>query len=163
MIFKKKKKPSPFKPLVDALKLELGCEEKPYSFFYDLTYENGKGFGACALFEGKLYFRESGKEDTKIIDLKDIGEIRFVENWGCVSLESSNEDGDFELCRAEMHYAPIFRAAAKKLEAARKGENIKDPEINRCPKCGRPFSRGMTSCVKCIDKKRLFARLIPYM
>lgn len=163
MIFKKKQKPSPFKPLVEALKSELGCKEKPYNFFYDLTYENGKGFGVCALFEDKLYFRESGKDETRVVELKDLGEIRFVENWGCVALESSNADGDIELCRAEMHYSPIFRAAAKKLEAARKGENIRDPEINRCPKCGKPFPRGMTSCVKCTDKKILFARLLPYM
>lgn len=163
MIFKKKKEPSPFKPLVEALKSELGCKEKPYNFFYDLTYENGKGFGVCALFEGKLYFRESENDETRVIDLSELGEIRFVENWGCVSLESSNSEGDLELCRAEMHYSPIFRAAAKKLEAARKGENIEDPVINRCPKCGKPFPRGMTSCIKCTDKKRLFARLIPYM
>ncbi len=162
-MFKKKQKPSPFKPLVEALKSEIGSDKKPYNFCYDLTGENGKGFGVCALFEDKLYFREDFSEETRIIALSDLGEIRFVENWGCVSLESENSDGEIELCRAEMHFAPFFRAAAKKLEAVRKGENIPDPVINRCPKCGQPFPRGMTSCVKCTDKKRLFARLLPYM
>ena len=162
-LFKKKEKPSPFKPLVEALKNEIGCDVKPYNFSYDLTYDNGKGFGVCALFEGKLYFRESGCDKTRIIELSSLGEIRFVENWGCVSLESSNSDGDFELCRAEMHHSSIFRAAAKKLEAARKGEDIPDPPVTKCPKCGKPFPRGMTSCVKCTDKRKLFSRLIPYM
>ncbi len=161
-LFKKKQKPSPFKPLVDALKKEIGCDEKVYNFFYDLDRQNGKAFGVCALFEDKLYFRESTSEETKIIELSSIGEIRFVENWGCVSLESSNDDGDFELCRAEMHFSPIFRAAAKKLDAARKGENISDPKINRCEKCGKPFRRGMTTCVNCLDKKKLYSRLLPY-
>ncbi len=162
-IFKKKQKPSPFAPVIEALKKELGTDQKPYTFNYDLSFENGKAFGVCALFEGKLYFREKDKDETRILPLSELGEIRFVENWGCVSLESSNEDGDFELCRAEMHLAPIFRAAAQKLEAERKGETIPDPEVPKCKKCGKPFRRGMTTCVKCTDKKKLFARLIPYM
>ncbi len=162
-IFKKKAKPNPFASVTAELKRELATEEKPYTFIYDLSFTNEKAVGVCALFEDKLYFREEGVEETRIVDLKTLGEIKFVQLWGCIALESSNGDGDYELCRADMKHSAIFRAAARKLEAARKGESIPDPKIPRCPKCGKPYARGMTTCVRCTDKKKLFGRLLPYM
>ncbi len=161
-LFKRKTPPSPFNEVLKELKKSVS-EEKPYIFNYDLSFNNGKTVGVCALSEGKLYFREGKDGETRVIELSTLGEIRFVQLWGCVALESSNEQGDIELCRAEMRLATVFRAAARKLEGARKGEDIPDPKIDRCPKCGRPYPRGRTSCEKCIDKRKLFGRLIPYM
>ncbi len=137
-------------------------DEKRYIFHYDLSFDNQKTVGVCALAGEKLYFKEKDKE-TVIIDLKSLKEIRFIQLWGCIALESSNEEGDLELCRADMRFATVFRAAAKKLEAARKDENIPDPKIDRCPKCGRSYPRGSSVCEKCVDKKKLFKRLLPYM
>ncbi len=160
---KKASEPIALKTLRDELKKELGTEEKVYIFPYDLSFDNKKAFGVCALFDGKLYFREENKSETKIFELSTLGEIRFVQNWGCVSIESSDENGDIELCRAEMSLCQIFRNAVKKLEAARNGEDIPEPKLNKCPKCGKPFKRGMTSCLDCTDKKKLFRRLVPYL
>ncbi len=160
---KRAKKPTPFDVLRNDLKKELGNDEKLHIFPYDLSFENKRAFGVCALSDGKLFFREEGKDETRVIELSSLGEIRFVQNWGCVSLESSDENGDLELCRAEMSLSQIFRIAARKLEAARKGEEIPEPKQNKCKKCGRPFKRGMTTCIDCTDKKKLFSRLLPYV
>ncbi len=160
---KRNKKKSPSSSVIEALKKELGAEERDYVLPFDLSFENKKSFGACVLRDDTLYIRESADGDTKRIELSELSEIRFVQHWGCVSLETSNPDGELELCRAEMHLAPQFRAAARKLECRRRGEDVPDPKIPRCEKCGRPYPKGMTSCVHCADKKKLFARLIPYM
>lgn len=150
-----------FAPPESAARADCG-DEKPYILRYDLGFGKVGGIGVCALFGGALNVYLGG-ERVKVWELAALGEIKFVQNWGCVSLESSDENGDIELCRASMEHAAEFRAASRKFEAARQGKDIPDPEIPRCPKCGRPYRRGMTSCLECTDKKRLFARLLPYV
>ncbi|MBR0230786.1 MAG: ABC transporter ATP-binding protein [Clostridia bacterium] len=152
---------SAFAPPESAARADCG-DEKPYILRYDLGFGKVGGIGVCALFGGALNVYLGG-ERVKVWELAALGEIKFVQNWGCVSLESSDENGDIELCRASMEHAAEFRAASRKFEAARQGKDIPDPEIPRCPKCGRPYRRGMTSCLECTDKKRLFARLLPYV
>ena len=162
MIIKKKKTASPFIGVNKAVNKAIGTNEKPYILNYDLSFRNQKVLGACAISGGKLCFCEEGMDEPRIIELSSLGEIRFVQNWGCVSLEADTENGEIELCRAEMRHSNAFRAAAKKLEAERNGKPSPEPKIHACPKCGKPFPRGRNSCDKCIDKGRLFARLIPY-
>lgn len=137
-------------------------DEKNYIFHYNLAFDNSESAGVCALNGNTLYFKQDGC-DLKAVEISTLKEIRFVQLWGCVALESENENGEAELCRADMRFATVFRAAAKKLEAARKGESIPDPKIDRCPKCGRTYPRGSNVCEKCVDKKKLYARLLPYM
>ncbi len=161
---RKKQDPKAAEYRAVAAELKKACgNEKPYIFPYDLSFANKQVVGACALSDGKLYFRDSESSEIRIIELSTLGEIRFVKNWGCVSLEASTEDGDIELCRCDMRKESLLRAASKKLEAARQGREIPDPKIDRCEKCGKPFARGSSVCRHCIDKKRLFARLLPYM
>ncbi len=160
-LFRKKPKPSPFETVRKQLLSAVG-EEKPYTFNFNLAFDNRKTVGVCALSQGKLFMLEEGKE-LKTLELSSLTEIKFVSLWGCVSLEAADASGEKELCRADMKFATLFRAAAKKLEGARKGENIPDPKIPACEKCGKPFARGRTTCEKCVDKKKLFKRLLPYM
>ena len=142
---------------------ELCGEEKPYILRFDLGARgDAPGLGVCALFGGKIAVLREGC-DPVIYPLETLGEIRFVKNWGCVSLETSDGDGDIELCRADMQYAAEFRAASRKFDSARIGIDIPDPEIRRCPKCGKPYRPGMSTCLNCVEKKRLFARMIPYL
>lgn len=161
-----KKKQSPEKALLTATIAELKTasgNEKAYTFPYDLSFDNKQVVGACALSEGKLYLKDDKNTEIRIIPLDTLGEIRFVKNWGCVSLEADSDDGGIELCRSEMRMESMLRAAAKKLEAARQGKEIPNLFIPRCPKCGKPYARGSSTCRHCLDKKRLYARLIPYM
>ncbi len=160
-LFRKKKKPDAFE-LLKAELLKSVQEEKPYTFNFNLAFDNKKTVGVCALSNDKLYMLEEGGE-LKTIELSSFGEIKFVSLWGCVSLEATSASGESELCRADMKLATAFRAAAKKLEGARKGEQVLDPKIPSCEKCGKPFARGRTTCEKCVDKKKLFKRLLPYM
>ena len=160
-IFKRKQPPSPFGAVYKELKTQI-AEEKPYTFNFDLDFGNKKTNGVCILSDGKIFIRNDSENETKIIELSTLGEIKFVQLWGCIALETNDENGDLELCRAEMRMSSVFRAAARKLEGARKGEEVPDPKIDCCPKCGKPYARGRTTCEKCIDKKKLFARLIPY-
>jgi len=161
-IFRRKQKPNPFETVGNEI-LKSVNDEKPYIFNFDLSYSNQKTVGVCVMSNGCLYLREEGDSETRKIELSKLGEIRFVQLWGCIALETSDENGDYELCRAEMRMAQVFRAAARKLEGARNGEDIPDPKIERCPKCGKPYARGRTSCEKCVDKRKLFKRLLPYM
>ncbi|MBO5914885.1 MAG: hypothetical protein J6Q72_06015 [Clostridia bacterium] len=50
-LFRKKPKPDPFKKVKDEL-LKSVPEEKPYTFNYNLTFENRRTVGVCALSEG---------------------------------------------------------------------------------------------------------------
>lgn len=150
-----------FSPQRELVTADTGLE-KPYILSYNLSFENKEVCGALALGEDKLFIRENESE-PRIITLSALGEIRFVQQWGCVSLETSDENGDLELCRADMRFSAFFRAAARKLEAARQGKDIPDPAVPRCPKCGKPFPPGRTICQKCTDKRKLFGRLVPYM
>lgn len=160
--FRKKQPPDHFALIKEKLLKSVGGE-KPYTFNFNLGYTNEKLHGVCAVDNGKLYMLTDSNDEPKITELSTLGEIRFVQLWGCVALESSTNSGDIELCRAEMKLSSVLRAAATKLEAERKGEKVKDPKIERCPKCNKPFAPGRTSCEKCIDKKKLYSRLLPYM
>ena len=161
-IFRKKQPPSRYDELRAEIMKEIS-EEKPFCFNFDLDFNNIAAAGVCLLSDGALYLRTENDTQTKKILLSELGEIKFTQLWGCVSLETSNEKGDYELCRANMRFSQVFRAAAKKLEGTRKGLEVPEPKIDRCPKCKKPFPRGMNSCPKCVDKKKLFARLLPYM
>ncbi len=161
-----KKKQNPAKAVFQAAVAELKTasgNEKAYIFPYDLTFDNKQAVGACALSEGKLYLKDTENSEIRVIPLDTLGEIKFVKNWGCVSLEADTDDGGIEICRCEMRMESALRAASKKLEAARQGRDIPDPFIPRCPKCGKPYARGSSVCRHCVDKKGLYARLIPYM
>ncbi len=142
---------------------KLATAEKPYIFNYNLSFDNAEVLGGCALDGDRLILVTDVDAEPKIITLDRLGEIRFVQNWGCISLETTLDGVDYELCRADMKHTNIFRAAAQKLDAAREGRVISDPKIPRCEKCGKPFPKGRTTCQDCVDKKRLFMRLIPYM
>ncbi len=160
------KKENPQKAVARAIKEKLiaACKnEKAYIFPYDLTFDNKQAVGLCALSEGKLYFLDTGSEEIREYLLSDMGEIRFVKNWGCASLETEIEGEDVELCRCEMRMENFLRAASKKLEAARNGRDIPNPRIPRCPKCGRPYIKGSTVCRHCLNKTQMFKRLLPYM
>ncbi len=162
MIFRKKKKPDPFLQVNEEIKKRIGKDGKFHIFNYDLSFDNSPIRGACALVEGKLCLLDGIEEKERWVSLDDLGEIRYVQNWGCASIESSDKNGDLELCRGEMRQSEVFRNAVRRLEAARKGEKLVLPKVARCPKCGKPFPKGRTSCERCIDKRHLFARLLPY-
>ena len=161
-LFPKKQKPNRVDELKNQLLKSVNAE-KPYTFSFNLAFNNARCLGVCAMADGRLYFLRDGETEVKEYSLGDFTEVKFISLWGCVSLEAATPDGDLELCRADMKFASAFRAAARKIEGARKGEDIPDPKIASCPKCGKPFARGRTSCEKCVDKKKLFGRLLPYM
>ena len=99
-LFRKKPKPDPFAKVKDEL-LKSVTEEKPYTFNYNLTFANRRTVGVCALSGDKLYMLEEGGE-VKAVELSKLSEVKFVSLWGCVALETVNEDGEAELCRADM-------------------------------------------------------------
>lgn len=138
-------------------------DEKPYILLFNLGWDNSRVNGALAVSGKTVYICGGDGSEVKSFDLSRSGEIRFVRNWGCVSIEASDENGETELCRADMSRAEYFRAAARKLEAARNDENIPDPVVPCCPICGRPYEKGRTTCSRCTGKAKLFARLLPFL
>ncbi len=174
MKMKKKQKPNEAELLNNALKAFIG-DEKAYIFNYNLDFENRNCYGACALSENVLYFYEEAKaekapesfeikaEKLRKYPLNTLSEIRFVSNWGCVSLETEEKGNSMELCRGDMKCSQMLRTAVGKLENERKGETPPDPKVAKCEKCGKPFPKGRTTCDKCVSKKGLYKRLLYYM
>lgn len=158
---KKKTIVSPFLAITNALKAELGENSKPYIINYNLSFSNQKTVGIVALHDGKLYKKE-GEGDTIIFDLSALCNIRFVQNWGCASIEANLDGQDIELCRGDMACSEPFRCAIKFFEAIQKGEKPQEKTVEKCPKCGKPFPKGSKVCDKCASKKQLFLRLVPY-
>ncbi len=132
-----------------------------YTFAYDLSYTNKTVTGGCAVYDGRLYIAQNG-EEVRVIDLTSFDEIRFISNWGCVSIEATADGEDTELVRAEMRLATQLRAAARVLDAEREGRRYTRPSIPCCPICGRAFEKGRTSCRHCTSKAKLFGRLAQY-
>ena len=154
---RKKEKPSPFDIVKKQLLTELGEDTQPYIFNYDLSYTNEKVVGVCALFEGKLYFKEENRE-TKTLSLDEFQEIYFVNNWGCVSVEGKTESGEIEICRCTMKLSDQLRYAVKELDSAvKKSEKTVETNDGK-PKSDNP--RGKKPPQK--GGYKLFARLIPY-
>ncbi len=163
---KKKEKPCPFEPVKTELLKELGGNSQPYTFNYDLSYNNEKVLGVCALFEKKLYLKEKDNPETRVIDLESINEISFVNNWGCVSVEAKTETDEIEICRAEMKLSNQIRAAVKEMENARKGEqgdgSKKEHVPEHPPHHHGPHGQKPHGHKPDVSKTKLFSRLIPY-
>ena len=69
-------------------------DEKPYILLFNLGWDNSRVNGALAVSGKTVYICGGDGSEVKSFDLSRSGEIRFVRNWGCVSIEASDENGE---------------------------------------------------------------------
>lgn len=114
---------------------------------------------------------EDGKK-TFELPLSDVSEFRFEAGIGCcfmlyVTGKNKSDPADIGeehlICRADMAYARVYAAVAKRLNQYLEGKPFdysyeKDLDIY-CPKCGRPYRPGSRICDHCVEKKEYLKRL----
>ena len=79
------------------------------------------------------------------------------------SLELKKDTGDIEVCRFSMEQMPKHAAVCKELNKIIKGEpaDFSNSEAERrCPKCGRILPEGTKICIRCVNKRDTFAKLV---
>ena len=104
---------------------------------------------------------------VEVFNISDYESFEVRRNVGNVSLEAVSADYNktVELCRSDMSLANLIIDASRSLNAML--DNLGNPDFNAvfepdtrvCPKCHRPFKKGMTVCSHCAKTKSMFTRL----
>lgn len=157
-------------------------ENVDFEFSFNLSHSNTFILGAAAIAEGFIYIAKNditnrgiddrgiddrgianrGKEEITKISIKETDEFRYISNVGCASIEYTKNGEDYELCRSDMRNAISMQIAVKKMMAIREGRSAGTNDLTVCKKCGKELKPGTSICISCIDKKRMFLRLLPY-
>lgn len=163
-----KQKESQYQTLLRGItkRFEELCPGCDYGFRYTLDTNSNPIFGYGAYRDGTIYMLDSVEAELRSVRLDTFSEIRCQLNFGCVSLEVVTEKGDVELCRAEMSCMLSLQAIAKRVTLIKEGrrpDTAKDITEHTCSTCGKPYPRGSTVCVNCVDKKNLIKKVIPFL
>ncbi|MBQ7897882.1 MAG: ABC transporter ATP-binding protein [Clostridia bacterium] len=161
--------------LFDALKERIGENEILFKFNYNLDSENRTRLGVLAVTKEYIFScheAEDNEEKSPAVltayKIKDYKSFVARRNVGSVSLEGIGEDENdsVELCRSDMSLANLIIDASRSLNSML--DNLDDPDFKVtfspdtrvCPKCHRPFKKGMTVCYYCADTGSMFKRLL---
>lgn len=143
-------------------------EEIISAFEYDLDLNGKECKGLLVFAKGALYTFDS---EERCVYFKDVKEFSYRAMVGCAEIAYTDiSGGERVLCRSTMKHHDILSIYVKRFERYREtGDFTPDGEMELyriCPKCGKPFRRGMSICVDCTDKKstvkRLAAFALPY-
>ncbi len=108
-----------------------------------------------------IYIKD--EENFTAYSISECKEFKSEVMVGQGSLEIIKDGGDIEVCRFSMDYMAKHSAVCKELNKAIKGESAdfsnSDPE-RRCEKCGRILPEGTRVCIKCINKRDIFKKLV---
>ena len=104
-------------------------------------------------------------EQVGTVDFSDVQEFLLRGETGSVSLEYKDAEGHFRiLCRGTMEHRNLFAEAVRLLNLYKKNgdfpENLKADGNLKCPKCGAKLQQADGICMKCVDKKKIFARFV---
>lgn len=138
----------------------LGDAKILYSAPYDLNLL-GKIVDGWIIITKNRYIRiENGEliEDTNIMEGKDYKLVNAVGS-GMIEVEMKGETRI--ILRFSMEHLPRYTYIAKILDTLSKDEEVKivsDDIENKCPKCGRMYSRGSRVCPKCMNRKVILKR-----
>lgn len=150
-------------PEIKAVKDELAaaCGDKKAVFACTLD-EKGRIFAAAAYTDGYLWHKALGDNETKL-SLTGIKNVRYVNSVGCCSIEyTTSDDTEHEFCRSDMSSSKAMMRASSLANAfINKTEVQEEPETN-CPKCGKQYPRGSHICPHCVNKRKLYSRIIPF-
>lgn len=160
--------------VADALKERLDAPEILFKFNFNLDSSNRSRLGVLAVTKDRI-FRAIESDDSEekspvtveVFKISDFTSFVARRNVGSVSLEaiSENDDSALELCRSDMSLANLIIDASRSLNSMLDNKDNPDFEVkyepdNRvCPKCHRPFKKGMTVCSHCTKTGSMFLRL----
>ena len=139
------------------------------AFSHDID-ENGElADGAVMITEKYVISFIGGKQVSKYA-ISDCEKFDYRMLVGACELTATDKEGEHLICRASASNSEIIAKNAHRLQMYKEtGKYTPDSELKLvkiCPKCGRELKGRVTVCVKCADKKSMFARLfkmsLPY-
>ena len=176
MPFKKKKKQNPIAlALKEKMMTVIGEEIPIYNFRFDLTHDNKKIFGLCAMTKEYFLVAKTEKKDAEVFlevyKIQELYDVQYTKLYGTITIEYRNGDGDLcEICRATSRYAEELMDGADFLYDLNKKLEVVVPEKRKskvCPKCGRAYRRGSNTCLHCGGAKKILSHMIklakPYL
>lgn len=172
MIFKKKNKAflrdkKITEKLKEKIKTVIGEEIPYFNFRFDLDSENNRIYGLCAITKTLLLCAKTKNEYDEITldtyDITELCDVQYTKFYGCTALEYISDGEYYEICRCSqkhedslMHGADILFDLYNKKQA-----ELPDPGKKRtCPKCGRPYRRGSSTCLHCGGAKKIVGHMI---
>ncbi len=176
MLFKKKNKQNAVAfALKEKIKTVIGEEIPIFNFRFDLTRDNKKVFGLCAMTKECFLVAVTEKKDAEIelrrFGIEELSGVQYTKLYGIITLEYRNSQGELcELCRGTSRYADEIMDGADFLFDLNKKLEVKLPEKRKnkvCPKCGRVYRRGSNTCLHCGGAKKILSHMIhlakPYL
>ncbi len=160
------------KAIHDVIGQRASDTEILFKFNFNLDSENRDRYGVIAVTRDWIFRAiESSDNEEKspaIVErfaIADFSDFVARRNVGSVSLEAVGKGDTIELCRSDMTLSTLIVDAARSLNSMLDhlgDEDFKvvfEPDLRVCPKCHRPFKRGMTVCTHCVKNNSLFVRL----
>lgn len=150
-------------PEIKAVKHELAevCGDKKAVFACTLS-DDGRILAAAAYTDGALWYKLKGEKEIKM-PLCGIREVRYVNSVGCCSMEYTLDDGtEKEFCRSDMSSSKAMMRAAAQANAFVTKAELHDEEEACCPKCGKQYPHGSHTCPHCVNKRKLYSRILPF-
>ncbi len=153
--------------------LDKNTEDKLiFKFNFNLDSENRDRYGVIGVTKEWIFRAiESSDNEEKspaILErfkISDFSEFFSRRNVGTCSLEAKTDGGMVEICRSDMTLSTLIVDASRTLNSMLDNidnpdyQPIFEPDLRVCPKCKRPYKRGMTICVHCNNYGSMFKRM----
>lgn len=176
MLFRKKKKINPIAlALKEKIMTVIGKEIPIFNFRFDLSRDNKKIFGLCAMTKEFFVIASTESKDAQVslesFRTDELFDVQYTKLYGTITLEYRDSQGNLcELCRGTMKYADEIMDGADYLFDLNKKKEVEirqNYKTKTCPKCGRPFRRNSNTCLHCGGAKKIVSHMIrlakPYM
>jgi ATP-binding cassette subfamily B protein len=139
--------------------------EPLFVFRFNLTRENEYVTGAGGVAGKTVHIlTENGKVSSISLDVME--EIEYIQYIGCAAIEYTSDGKRFELCRSDMKNAVALQNTVKRLKAVKSGRVTTklstEEDQTACSHCGTPYRAGSRVCPNCANRKKLFAKALPF-
>ncbi len=136
--------------------------EKALIFEFDMNFDGQFGDGKIVVDKEAVMASDSSGVlySFKITEAE---KFSLTSNIGCGFIECKRNGEDFILCRmttSRMKAAGEFIKAVNYLIETGELEEIGEAERSHCPKCGRPYLEGSTTCPHCEKKMAVLMRAL---
>ena len=134
MPFKRKKKQNLIAlALKEKMMTVIGEEIPIYNFRFDLTNDNKRIFGLCAMTKDYFLVAKTEKKNAEVFlevyKTEELYDVQYTKLYGTITLEYRNADGNLcELCRATSRYAEELMDGADFLYNLNKKLEVNVPE-----------------------------------
>ncbi len=137
------------------------CGDEKAVFVYNLSPDNNLIFAAGACKDGVLRRKEYGKDEI-VLPLDGVTDVRYINFVGCCAIEYTKDGKVYEFCRSGMSSSKSLQKAASAANGYITKIPPREEENSVCPKCGKQYPRGTFTCPHCVNKKKLYSRMLPF-